>query len=75
VCSGIPCVVDDAVRELVALSATRAQIVSEATPSERGGISWSVGSNAKILAETKWRPSVSLTESLSRMLAEPGDAS
>jgi len=74
ICSGKPCVVADAVRELVTLSATGAQVVSEAAPSDRGGISWSVGSNAKILAETEWRPRVSLTKSLASMLADPLDA-
>jgi len=68
VCSAEPCPVADAVRELVRLSGTGAQTLSDTPAPDRGGISWSVGSNAKILAETSWRPRASLTESLRRML-------
>jgi len=70
VCSGEPCAVADAVRELVKLSETGAQIVAATPAPDRAGLGWRVGSNAKILADgTTWRPRSSLTESLRRMLA------
>jgi GDP-4-dehydro-6-deoxy-D-mannose reductase len=69
VCAGTPHVVGDVVREFVELSGTGATIESEAATSDRGNVSWSVGSNAKLLAETDWRPRVALADSLRAMLA------
>jgi GDP-4-dehydro-6-deoxy-D-mannose reductase len=70
VCSGVPNVIGDVVRLLVDVSDTGAELaVSPAATSDRGNLSWSVGSNAKILAETEWRPQVDLIDSLRRMLA------
>ena len=77
VCSGEPCAMADAVRELVKLSETGTQIVAATPPPDRAGLGRHVGSNAKILAETTWRPRASLTESRRRMLAygsRPGRA-
>jgi nucleoside-diphosphate-sugar epimerase len=68
ICSGLACTVADAVHELVRLSGTGARVASRAPAPDRAGISWSVGSNARIVAETSWRPRVSLRESLARML-------
>lgn len=68
VCSAEPCTVADAVQELIRLSGTGAQTLTDRPAPDRAGISWSVGSNAKILTETSWCPRVSLTESLRGML-------
>ena len=69
VCSGLPCSVGDAVDDLVRLSGTGARVEAMSREADRGGISWSVGSNAKIADETGWRPGTSFELSLKRMLA------
>ena len=68
VCSGQPVVIGEVVRELIALSGTDAALESGAPARDRGDVSWSVGSNAKLLAETAWQPATSRRESLRRML-------
>lgn len=71
VCSGSASTVGDVVRLLVEASGTGARIAaSPAAASDRGNVSWSVGSNAKILAETHWSPRVRLADSLRNMLAQ-----
>ena len=68
VCSGQPVVIGEVVRDLIALSGTDAALESGAPARDRGDVSWSVGSNAKLLAETAWQPATSRRESLRRML-------
>jgi GDP-4-dehydro-6-deoxy-D-mannose reductase len=68
VCSGLPCSVGDAVDDLMRLSGTGARVDSMSRVGDRGGISWSVGSNAKIADETGWRPGTPFELSLRRML-------
>jgi GDP-4-dehydro-6-deoxy-D-mannose reductase len=72
VCSGQATTIGDVVERLVELSGTGASVVSSAPSRDRGNVSWSVGSNAKILAETGWQPEVSQTQSLERMLSQKG---
>ena len=68
-CSGSPRVVGDVVRRMIELSGTGATLETRGGRAAGYGVSWSLGDNGKLSAETGWQPEVSLDESLRRMLS------
>jgi GDP-4-dehydro-6-deoxy-D-mannose reductase len=68
-CSGSPRVVGDVVRRMIELSGMGATLKTDDAGTAGYGVSWSLGDNRKLCAETGWQPGVSLDDSLRRMLS------